>query len=234
MYTHTMEPTKIPRVKICCIKTVEEAQLAIKYGASAVGLVSSMPSGPGCIPESLIADIARVIPPAVSSFLLTSHQDAASIIAQQKRTHVNTIQIVDQVHNSTYTRLRDALPSISLVQVIHVAGEESIKKAQSKIPYVDALLLDSGDPYLPVKELGGTGRTHDWRISNHIRKISPVPVFLAGGLNPGNVRKALQQVNPFGVDVCSGVRTHSILDEAKLSQFFQRIRQFSAANINKR
>lgn len=227
-----MEPTKIPRVKICCIKNVEEVQLAVKYGASAVGLVSSMPSGPGCIPESLIADIARVIPPTVSSFLLTSHQDVTSIIAQQKRTRVNTIQLVDQLQQGTYTELRDALPGISLVQVIHVTGKESIKKAQSVIPYVDALLLDSGNPYLPVKELGGTGRTHDWRISNHIREISPVPVFLAGGLNPDNILKALQQVNPFGVDVCSGVRTHGILDEAKLSHFFQRIHQFSAANVN--
>ncbi|MBU7046494.1 MAG: phosphoribosylanthranilate isomerase [Theionarchaea archaeon] len=193
--------------------------MAINYGASAVGLVSDMPSGPGVISEELIAEIAATIPPCVSSFLLTSKQDAQSIITQQKSTGVNTIQICDRFKGD-YSELRDALPGISLVQVIHIVGEASIEEAVDVAPFVDGLLLDSGNQILPVKELGGTGRIHDWSISRKIREIVRKPVFLAGGLNPENIRDAVEQVSPFGVDVCSGVRTDNVLDEDKLLRFF--------------
>ena len=214
-----MNPVDRPRVKICCINSVEEAWMAINYGASAVGLVSDMPSGPGVISEELIAEIAATIPPGVSSFLLTSKQDAQSIIAQQKNTRVNTIQICDRFKGN-YSDLRDALPGISLVQVIHVTGEASIEEAVDVAPFIDGLLLDSGNQILPIKELGGTGRVHDWSISRKIREIVRKPVFLAGGLNPENIRDTLEQVSPFGVDVCSGVRTDNVLDEDKLLRFF--------------
>lgn len=197
--------------------------MAIQYGASALGLVSEMPSGPGVIPEALIAKIAAVVPPSVSSFLLTSQQDAAAIIAQQRRTGVNTIQICDRLQSGSYQGLREALPGITIVQVIHVTGEESVEEAVSIVPSVDGLLLDSGDPSLPVKELGGTGRTHNWGISRRIRELVDVPILLAGGLNPDNVAEAIRQVRPFAVDVCSGVRIDGKLDEIKLSKFFRQI-----------
>ena len=211
------------RVKICCIQNSDEARLAIQYGASAVGLVSAMPSGPGPIEEDRIAEIVRTIPPGVASFLLTSKQDAASIIAQQRRTRANTLQIVDTVSVETLRTLRSELPGISLVYVIHVRGPESIDEAMAVAPQVDALLLDSGNPASPVKVLGGTGRTHDWKISRQICERSPVPVFLAGGLNAENVRDAIAVVQPYGVDVCTGVRTNGVLDETKLACFFNQI-----------
>ncbi|MBU6996440.1 MAG: phosphoribosylanthranilate isomerase [Theionarchaea archaeon] len=215
-----MKPTRIPRVKICCIASIEEAWVAIRQGASALGLVSDMPSGPGVIGEELIAKIAARIPPGVSSFLLTSRQDTRSIIEQQKKTRVNTIQICDRLVHGTYEDLREALPGISLVQVIHITGKESIEEAESAADSVDALLLDSGNQFLPVKELGGTGRPHDWSISREIRELVGIPVFLAGGLNPQNVKEAVSTVGPFGVDVCTGVRTKGYLDRTKLSHFF--------------
>lgn len=218
-----MEPTKRTRVKICCISSIQEAWMAIEYGASALGLVSDMPSGPGVISEELIAQIAAVVPPSVSSFLLTSKQDTTSIIEQQRRLGASTIQICDRLHSGSYKDLHDAMPGVAIVQVIHIAGEEAIGEAVSIAPYVNGLLLDSGNQSLPVKKLGGTGRTHDWGMSRRIREIVDVPVFLAGGLNPDNVAAAVRQVGPFGVDVCSGVRTNGKLDEAKLSQFFSRL-----------
>ena len=194
--------------------------MAIDQGASAIGLVSAMPSGPGPIDESLIAEIAAVVPPGVASFLLTCKQDVDSIIDQQQRLGVNTIQICDRLVVGKYADLRTALPGISLVQVIHVTGPESVDEAQEIAPFVDAILLDSGNQSLKVKELGGTGRTHDWSLSRRIRETVEVPLFLAGGLKPENVREAIRTVQPFGVDVCSGLRTDSKLDEAKLSAFF--------------
>jgi phosphoribosylanthranilate isomerase len=212
-----------PRVKICCIRNIDEARLAIRYGASAIGLVSAMPSGPGPISEVAIAEIAPLIPPGVSTFLLTSKQDAVSIIQQQRRSRVNTLQLVDAVPIETYQELRRALPGIAIVQVVHVLDESSVNEARVAAPHVDAILLDSGNPRLSVKELGGTGRTHDWKISRVIRDEVGVPIFLAGGLNPENVGEAIRQVRPYALDVCSGVRTEGALDEQKLSRFFAAI-----------
>ena len=222
-----MKATLRPRIKICCIASIEEAWMAIRYGASAVGLVSAMPSGPGPIPEELIAEIVAELPPGVSSFLLTCRQDAESIIDQQRRLRVNTIQLCDSVEHGTHQVLRASMPGVSLVQVIHVSGPQSIDEATSIAPFVDAILLDSGNQSLPVKELGGTGRTHDWRISARIREAVNIPVFLAGGLNPSNVAEAIKEVAPFGVDLCTGVRTEGKLDEQKLSSFFESVRQTS-------
>jgi phosphoribosylanthranilate isomerase len=198
--------------------------MAIGHGASAVGLVSAMPSGPGVIAESLIAEIAANLPPAIGSFLLTCQTDPEKIIEQQQRLRVNTIQICDRLDTASFAVLRAALPGIALVQVIHVTGPESVTEAISLAPFVDGILLDSGNQSLPVKELGGTGRTHDWNLSLQIREAIAVPLFLAGGLKAENVAEAIRQVQPFGVDVCSGVRTDGKLDEDKLRRFFAAIR----------
>jgi phosphoribosylanthranilate isomerase len=218
-----MQATQNTRIKICCIGSVEEAWTATRCGVSALGLVSEMPSGPGVISEDLIAEIAGVVPPGVASFLLTSQRDMNSIVAQQRRCKVNTIQLVDRLESGSYQDLRDAMPGVAIVQVVHVIGEESIKEAVEFAPPVDAILLDSGNPSLPVKELGGTGRTHDWSVSRTIRELVNVPVFLAGGLHAGNVAEAIQQVGPFAVDVCSGVRTDGKLDEMTLEAFVREV-----------
>jgi phosphoribosylanthranilate isomerase len=216
--------TAQPRVKICCISSVEEGRLAISYGAAALGLVSEMPSGPGVISERLIGEIAGTVPPGVASFLLTSRQSAAAIIDQQRRVRVNTVQICDRLTDGTYGQLREAQPGVSLVQVVHVTGEELIAEATEAAPLVDGILLDSGNRTAVVKEFGGTGRRHDWQISRRIRESVPVPLYLAGGLGPENVAEAIETVDPFGVDVCNGVRTNGRLDEVKLAAFFQAVR----------
>src|SRR5262249_4409184 len=120
--------------------------------------------------------------------------------------------------------LKSALPGISIVQVVHVTGPESVDEACSVADSVDAILLDSGNPSLTIKELGGTGRRHDWSLSREIRERVQIPIFLAGGLNENNVMEAIEAVGPFGLDLCSGVRTNGELDEAKLKKFFSAVR----------
>ncbi|HEY4953952.1 MAG TPA: phosphoribosylanthranilate isomerase [Gemmatimonadaceae bacterium] len=213
------------RVKICCMASVDEAHTAIRLGAAAVGLVSRMPSGPGPIEEELIATIAAAVPRGVDTFLLTCETRPTEIIAQQRRTRVTTLQLVDRVEDGAHRALREALPGTNIVQVIHVTGDDSFEEAMALAPDVDALLLDSGNPSLPVKELGGTGRSHDWAISRRIVESSPVPVWLAGGLNASNVAEAIATVQPFGVDVCSGVRSGGRLDVEKLAAFMEKTRQ---------
>ena len=208
-----------------------EAAVAVAAGADAVGLVSRMPSGPGPISESAIAGIAAAVPPGVATFLLTCEQTAAAIIAQQRRCGANTIQLVDELEPGAHAELRASLPGISIVQVIHVRDETAIREAVAVAPGVDAILLDSGNPSLAVKELGGTGRAHDWEISRAIRDTVTIPVYLAGGLNAGNVASAIGTVMPFGVDVCSGVRTDGALDEGKLRSFMRAVLSSPLPNV---
>lgn len=212
-----------PRVKICCIANEQEAADAISLGASAIGLVGKMPSGPGPISDEEIYTIARSVPPPIATFLLTSEQTAHGIVEHHHRTKTNTIQIVDELIEREYASIHDALPHVKLVQVIHVIGDESVDEACELAEYVDAILLDSGNPNLAVKELGGTGRRHDWRLSRKIVETCGKPVFLAGGLNAENVREAIDAVQPFGLDLCSGVRTDEKLDLVKLEAFFKAV-----------
>jgi phosphoribosylanthranilate isomerase len=214
-----VRPTQRPRVKVCCIANLDEAWTAIEEGASALGLVSDMPSGPGVIAEADIARIAAAVPPGVSTFLLTSLQEVEAIVAQQRRTHVGTLQICDRLLKGSHRDLRVAMPGVRLVQVVHVIDQESLDEALAVETEVDALLLDSGRPDHSMKELGGTGRTHDWAVSLQIRETVRVPVFLAGGLSAENVIDAIRTVGPFGLDVCSGVRTDGVLDAGKLGRF---------------
>ncbi|MGD9583541.1 MAG: hypothetical protein AB7V26_07710 [Lysobacterales bacterium] len=214
-----MRLAHLPLVKVCCIASREEANLAIAAGASALGLVSAMPSGPGPIAEQTIAEISATVPPVIATFLLTARQHAEEIITQHRVCRTSTIQLVDQVAAEELRVLRRALPGIRLVQVIHVRDASSLAEAKAVAPLVDALLLDSGNPDLPVKELGGTGRRHDWQISRRIRDEAGRPVFLAGGLHAGNAAEAIATVRPFGLDLCSGVRSQGRLDPGKLQAF---------------
>jgi phosphoribosylanthranilate isomerase len=219
-----MNATLTPRVKICCISSVQEAALAIECGAAALGLVSYMPSGPGVISDQEIARIAATVPPPIGTFLLTSLQSEDEIVAQHAFCRTNCVQMCDHLVRGTHRGLRRRLPGIAIVQVVHVTGPESVDEAVAVAAHVDAILLDSGNQKLAVKELGGTGKTHDWSLSRKIRESISIPVFLAGGLTPENVRQAIGEVGPFGLDLCSGVRTNGNLDELKLRKFFAAVR----------
>jgi len=211
-------------IKICCISSIEEAILAISYGASAIGLVSEMPSGPGVIEDELIFKISKFAMGKADTFLLTSKQSSSEIIYQLSKCKTTTVQIVDELVDGTYQDIRDGIENIRIIQVVHVSDDRSVEYAilvaQSG---VDGLLLDSGSPVSKKKELGGTGRTHNWILSQEIVEKVKIPVYLAGGLNSDNVCDAIQIVKPYGVDICSGVRTNHKLDEQKLKSFVHNV-----------
>lgn len=215
------------KIKICCISNPEEAELALKLGADALGLVSEMPSGPGVIDEEMIKLISSRFSNRIDTFLLTSKRSVHEIVLQHHRVKTTTIQIVDTLLEGTHHDLKDALPGVKIVQVIHVCDESSVQEAIENSKTADALLLDSGNQKLLIKELGGTGRTHNWEISRKIVESVNVPVYLAGGLNPQNIEEAIKIVKPFGVDICSGVRTDGKLDEVKLRDYIHKIRSIS-------
>jgi len=209
------------KVKICCISSIEEAALAIGYGAAAIGLVGRMPSGPGIITDELIHSIAKTVPPPIDSFLLTSETTAEKVIEHHKKVNTTTIQIVDALTDRQYYKIREAIPYVKLVQVIHVLDENSIKEAIEISEFVDAILLDSGNPNLSTKVLGGTGKIHNWDLSKKIRENISIPTYLAGGINKDNIRMAIDHVQPYGIDLCSSVRTNGQLDERKLEELFK-------------
>ncbi len=218
-----MRLAQFPFIKICCISSIGEARAAVAAGASAIGLVSAMPSGPGVIEDQQISEIAASISPPISTFLLTAFQHADAIIDQHHHCRTSTIQLVDRVHPREIQQLRKQLPGIKLVQVIHVTDEGSIEEARTAATMVDVLLLDSGNQELDTKELGGTGRTHDWKLSRRIRDEIDIPLFLAGGLNAANIAEAISAVLPYGLDLCSSVRSNGKLDTTKLQEFIEAV-----------
>lgn len=212
-----------PKVKICCISSIQEAQLAIQAGATELGLVGPMPSGPGIISNETIAEIAKAVPSHINTFLLTSETTVQGIIDHHAKVGTNTIQIVDQLTEGSHSDIRAAIPGIKLVQVIHVIDRQSVLEAQEAAEDVDCILLDSGNPNKAVKELGGTGRRHNWDLSKEIVDTLSIPVFLAGGLRSENVREAIEKVGSYGLDLCSGVRENGNLDPVKLKVFFDQV-----------
>lgn len=201
------------------------------HGASALGLVSEMPSGPGVIDEALITEIASSTPVGVATVLLTSQTSAEAIVAQQRRCRVDVLQLCEVVPPNDLRRLRDALPGVRLMHVVHVVDVGSVREAIEVAPLVDALLLDTGVRIGAVRELGGTGRTHDWGISRQIVDSVDRPVYLAGGLHAENVVAAITTVRPFGIDVCSGVRSQGRLDAGRLRAFMGAIATAFPASV---
>lgn len=193
-------------IKICCIQNDTEVEMAAAAGATHVGLVAAMPSGPGPIAADRIAEIVGAVPTGVTAVLLTAHTDADSIIEHARTTGVTAVQIVGEVPSDVRLSIKAAAGSIDILQVVHVGGPEALEQAQPAAVGSDFVLLDSGRPSALVPELGGTGRTHDSAVSAQIVSRLDVPVFLAGGLGPENVAEAIRTVRPAGVDLCSGIR----------------------------
>lgn len=213
------------RLKICCISSLEEAELAVEAGADALGLVGDMPSGPGIISDDTIRQIAREVPPPVSTFLLTRETAGRHIAEHARSCHVDTVQIVNHIPAEEYPALIDLLPNVRRVQVIHVADETALELIDRYSPYVHAFLLDSGSPSAIVPILGGTGRVHNWTVSTEFVRRSSRPVFLAGGLTSANVASAIDTVRPYGLDLCSGVRSDGKLDARKLREYFAAVKK---------
>ncbi|MEO1311429.1 MAG: phosphoribosylanthranilate isomerase [Pseudomonadota bacterium] len=217
------------RVKICCIASRAEARAAVVAGADALGLVGAMPSGPGVIDLETAREIAGATPPPAARWLLTSATEAEAIARDVATAGVDTVQIVPHIAPAEHARLAALLPAaVRRVQVVHVEGPEALDLIDVYAPHADAFLLDSGRPSLPTPEYGGTGRTHDWSVSAEFVRRAPKPVFLAGGLHAGNIADAIATVGPYGVDLCSGVRTDGAIDAVKLRDFFTAVREISA------
>jgi phosphoribosylanthranilate isomerase len=211
------------KVKVCCIASPDEAQIAVSYGVAAVGMVDETPTGEGRVPRETIAAIAASVPETVGTFVLTSATDAEKLADLYATTGVDTLQLWDPLPSEGYERLRSLSPGIFIAQSVHVMDDDALEVARRVARHVDALVLDSGHSEPPLRWRNPGGETHDWRISRRISDEIRLPVLLAGGLNAENVCQAVRVVRPYGVDVCSGVRNKGKLDRSLLVAFLETV-----------
>jgi len=202
------------RVKICGITRWEDAQLAVELGAAALGF-NLYPPSPRYVAPAVARDIIRQLPPFVVPVgVFADEEDDEHVAGVARQARVSVVQL----HGPRFPRLEEALRDYPLIRAVAVGPDfnpESLRGLRA-----NAFLLDTFDPTLR----GGTGREFDWRLAREARQFGPV--ILAGGLTSANVGQAIREVQPFAVDVASGVEsTPGIKDPVKLRAFFAAVRE---------
>jgi len=205
------------RVKICGITLKEDLDAAVAAGADAVGFVVGVASSPRNIALEKAEKLIRQVPPFVKSVLVSVPRGIDEFETYQKL-NPDAIQIHgENLHAAASVRLK--IPNTLLIGAVnaHLANTLDVASRVSKL--FDAVLLDS----FANGRYGGTGIVHDWELSKRVKQaIHPKPLILAGGLNPENVAEAVRTVEPYAVDVSSGVELQpGIKDHKKILEFIK-------------
>lgn len=212
------------KVKFCGINKPEYARMAINLGADYLGFLVGITH----LAEDKLtnAEAARLIDnidfKGATPIAVTHLQSADIVIKTMREINVSAVQLHDTISIDDIKKIRDAVSNSFIIKAVHVSSEkDSIEAVLKYEDYVDALLLDSRTK----DRLGGTGLTHDWNISREIVKISKKPIFLAGGLNPDNLKSAIEKVGPYGVDVNSGIENNGEKVYEKMKEFIKIARE---------
>ena len=204
------------RVKICGITSVRDALQAADLGASAIGLVF-WPSSPRRVEVETARTIVHSLPPFVAAVGVFVNQ-MGSVRAIAEQVGLSAVQLHGDERPDDYSRM--PLPVIKAVPVADDSTRETA--AWTSVPPHVTVLLDAHDP---IKR-GGTGRRIDWRIAAAVARRRRV--ILSGGLNAGNVGEAIAAVQPYAIDVSSGVESApGQKDSAKLRELFDALRHSS-------
>jgi len=201
------------RVKICGVRTVEDALKCAHSGADAIGML--LARSPRRISIEDARDIARRLPPFVMPVIVMMPGSANDVIDAALRVRPGAVQLQGDEPPEMMERVRRALPGVRLIKAIHMGEGEELAKARSYEGFADALLLDTMSP-----NRGGSGVTHDWNLSRNIISSTKTPVILAGGLKPANVADAIKATRPFAVDVASGVENSDRAKDIELVRAF--------------
>jgi len=211
-------------VKVCGIRTWEEANTALDCGATALGfLVGLTHRAEDGIGEAEARGIVRRLPAQAQAVLVTHLNDPERVAELAASIGAKTIQVHGEMAVTDLRRLCALLaPESRLLKAVHVTGEDALRRALDYASDADALVLDTRT----ADRLGGTGQTHDWSVSARIvAAVAPLPVYLAGGLRPENVAEAVARVRPAGVDVNSGVEdSNGQKDAERMRAFVARAR----------
>src|SRR6266481_2847678 len=216
-------------VKICGIRRSEDALLAAHCGADAVGfLVGQRHSSPDFITTALADQIARTLPPSVEAVLVTHITEVDEIERLLRQSGITAVQLHSEITADSVANLRTRLPDVKVFKSVNVISAESVRYPDGFSKVVDGFVLDTIN--VATDQVGGTGKTHDWSISQKIVTRYPeIPIILAGGLNSENVRSAIEYVHPFGVDVNSGTKApNGFKDTRKMQEFILEAKRLGA------
>lgn len=208
-------------VKICGIRSIEDARAAVVAGADELGFHVGLTGGRVPLESEHAARIIAELPESASGVVVTSIAESGKLIELVRATGADIVQLYGDATPETILEVKKALPDVQVWKVLNVADEGSIAEAKKYERAADAIALDTLNKETGVR--GGTGKVHDWNISRKIVESVSIPVILAGGLNPDNVAEAIRAVNPFGVDVNSGVsNADGTKDVGKVRMFAER------------
>ena len=207
------------KVKICANKSIEEAQMCLNAGADVIGiLVGQEHASNDFVDKETAKQIVDYVSGKCDVSLVTHLTDAEEIIKLTKFIGNNVIQLHSDIDEEEVRKIKTEIPNVKLVRLIHVSSDGQICTDYRKIKYADFYLLDSFN--LKTNQVGGTGLTHDWKKSSELIKQLNKPTFLAGGLNPDNVKLAIETANPYGVDVNSGCKNEFGKKDAEKVKLF--------------
>lgn len=214
------------KVKICGIKNVEDALKVVEFDGDAVGfLVGQEHSSEDFISPNQAREIVEKMPPFISTVLVTHISDAEQIIEMIKETKVNTVQLHSDIDAEGIKKIKSSCSYIKIIKLVHVVDEQSIEQVKIFSEISDAILLDTVN--FSTNQVGGTGKTHNWDIDERIVRETDANIIVAGGLNVENVSDAITKINPFGVDVNSGVQNElGFKDYGKLEKFIKKVKSF--------
>lgn len=224
------------KAKICGTTNLEDVRLSADEGADYFGVVVEVDFSP----RSLTVEDAGPLfdEPPIPGVALVFKMKEARIQTVIQELNPYAVQFLDPADICFLKRLKSAYPSVEMWQSVHLpqAGQEAdiehVKKTVQD--YVDAgvdsLLFDTVAVSQGKTKFGGTGKTSDWNLVRGLIDTiqSPVPVWLAGGINPENVGDALDTLDPYGIDLCSGVEARpGKKDPQKVKALMSTIRQRS-------
>ncbi|MFW6117327.1 MAG: phosphoribosylanthranilate isomerase [Thermoproteota archaeon] len=209
------------RVKICGITSREDLEMVVEAGADAVGFVVDVPHSQRNISIRKANRLIESTPVFVGS---------VAVIVPEGLHHLRQLcqdlrPSLFQIHGKKqlYREIREDLPGIRVIGAIKAKKDFSPQETQTSTQIFDAVLIDS---HLPGRQ-GGTGRVHDWRISKRVKELlHPKPLILAGGLSLDNIKRAVQTVRPYAVDVSTGVESKpGIKDQKKVNRFIKNAKE---------
>jgi phosphoribosylanthranilate isomerase len=215
------------RVKICGLTREEDLAVAIDTGADAVGFLVGVPSSPRNLTLEKAETLLGQVPVFVDSVVVTAPKSIDRLVKFCERLKPSAIQIHGK-EQLDFSKIRDKIKHSQLIKTVYVTEDALNERVVENLKTFDAVLLDS----FSKEQYGGTGKIHDWTLSRQIKEaVAPVPVVLAGGLKPENVKEAVLAVEPYAVDVASGVETSpGVKDHIKIRAFVENAKQVKLHN----
>ena len=212
------------RVKICGITREEDLAVAVAAGADAVGFIVGVPSSPRNLTLERAERLLKQVPVFVDRVVVTVPESVDSLVKIYSRLRPTAIQIHGEKQSET-SIIRKKTCGARLIKTVYVKIGNTAERARTDSKAFDAIVLDS----FSSGQYGGTGMVHDWTLSKQIKQIiAPTPLILAGGLKPENVEEAILTVQPYAVDVASGVESWpAVKDPRKVYAFIKNAKEIT-------